>query len=120
MKKTARFSQAAIGAGLMLSCWGAAPAHAEFFNNVKRSFQTEIPHFFQDDIPCAFGGQPMSGAKSACRPRPADPAVARLHGDTGTGGPTQPLPQPVMPQGVAGSGGTQASPIPAQRRPIPY
>jgi len=74
-----------------------APARAEFFDDVKRTFQTDIPHFFQDDIPCAFGGQPTSGAKRTChdgehraapppaparkvsaprpRPRPAKPDV---------------------------------------------
>ena len=50
-------------AALMLA---SAPARAEFFDDVKRTFQTDIPHFFQDDIPCAFGGGPTSGAKRTC------------------------------------------------------
>ena len=45
-----------------------APARADDFpNDVKRTFTTDIPHFFQDDIPCAFGGQPTSGARSSCK-----------------------------------------------------
>jgi hypothetical protein len=44
-----------------------APARAgDFPNDVQRTFTTDIPHFFQDDIPCAFGGQPTSGTKSSC------------------------------------------------------
>ena len=27
---------------------------------------SDIPHFFQDDIPCAFGGRPTSGTRTAC------------------------------------------------------
>jgi hypothetical protein len=63
-------------AALMLA---SAPARAEFFDDVKRTFQTDIPHFFQDDIPCAFGGQPTSGAKRTCHdgaPQAARPAPA--------------------------------------------
>ena len=48
----------------------AAPMSAradDFPNDVKRTFTTDIPHFFQDDIPCAFGGQPTSGTKSSCK-----------------------------------------------------
>ena len=48
----------------------AAPVTAradDFPNDVKRTFTTDIPHFFQDDIPCAFGGQPTSGTKSSCK-----------------------------------------------------
>ena len=44
-----------------------APARADFFDGVRRTFQTDIPHFFQDDIPCAFGGKPTSGARASCR-----------------------------------------------------
>src|SRR5206468_520969 len=57
----------------------SAPARAEFFDDVKRAFETDIPHFFQDDIPCAFGGRPTSGAKRTCHdserpPAPSAPA----------------------------------------------
>jgi hypothetical protein len=43
-----------------------APARADFFDGVRQTFQTDIPHFFQDDIPCAFGGRPTSGTKASC------------------------------------------------------
>jgi hypothetical protein len=43
-----------------------ASARADFFDDTRRTFTTDIPHFFQDDIPCAFGGQPTSGTKSSC------------------------------------------------------
>jgi len=54
------------------------PAQADFFDGARRTFQTDIPHFFtqdvphffQDDIPCAFGGRPTSGAKKSCNSRP--------------------------------------------------
>jgi hypothetical protein len=55
----------------------AAPMTAradDFPNDVKRTFTTDIPHFFQDDIPCAFGGQPTSGTKSSCK-GPSHPAA---------------------------------------------
>jgi hypothetical protein len=59
-----------------LASLSATPAHADFFDDMRRTFQTDIPHFFQDDIPCAFGGQPTSGAKKACKSsdHPAKPA----------------------------------------------
>ena len=44
-----------------------APARADFFDGARRTFTTDIPHFFQDDIPCAFGGKPTSGARTSCR-----------------------------------------------------
>jgi hypothetical protein len=43
-----------------------APARADFFDDTRRTFTTDIPHFFQDDIPCAFGGRPTSGTKASC------------------------------------------------------
>jgi hypothetical protein len=65
------------------------PAQADFFDGARRTFQTDIPHFFtkdvphffQDDVPCAFGGQPTSGARRSCNappdnarsPAPAEP-----------------------------------------------
>jgi hypothetical protein len=42
------------------------PARADFFDDMRRTFETDIPHFFQDDIPCAFGGKPTSGTKTSC------------------------------------------------------
>jgi hypothetical protein len=54
----------------------ASPARADDFpSDVKRTFTTDIPHFFQDDIPCAFGGKPTSGAKSSCK-GPSQPATS--------------------------------------------
>ena len=44
-----------------------APARADFFDDARRTFTTDIPHFFQDDVPCAFGGRPTSGTRSSCR-----------------------------------------------------
>jgi hypothetical protein len=51
-------------------------ARADFFDDARRTFQTDIPHFFQDDVPCAFGGQPTSHTKSSCKSpsQPAKPA----------------------------------------------
>jgi hypothetical protein len=52
---------------LTLSSLVPAPARADFFDDMRRTFQTDIPHFFQDDIPCAFGGQPTSHTKTSCK-----------------------------------------------------
>ena len=52
---------------LTLTCALAAPARADFFDGVRRTFTTDIPHFFQDDIPCAFGGQPTSHTRTSCK-----------------------------------------------------
>ena len=69
----------------LLSCAALAPspARADFFDNVRRTFQTDIPHFFQDDIPCAFGGRPTSGTRTSCRSgsRPAAEHAADVSGD---------------------------------------
>jgi hypothetical protein len=64
---------------LTLAFLAPASAHADFFDDMRRTFQTDIPHFFQDDIPCAFGGQPTSGAKKSCKSpaQPAKPAPAK-------------------------------------------
>lgn len=56
------------------------PAQADFFDGARRTFQTDIPHFFtqdvphffQDDVPCAFGGRPTSGARRSCNAPPAN------------------------------------------------
>jgi len=45
----------------------ATPARADFFDGLRQTFTTGIPHFFQDDIPCAFGGQPTSHTKTSCK-----------------------------------------------------
>ncbi len=77
--KTFRLVHAAYPiAALLLAC-GAGPARADFFNDVRRTFEVDIPHFFQDDIPCAFGGQPTSHTRTSCRgaDRPVRPAAAK-------------------------------------------
>jgi len=51
----------------LLTCMVPAPARADFFDNMRRTFTTDIPHFFQDDIPCAFGGQPTSHTRTSCK-----------------------------------------------------
>ena len=52
---------------VLLTLAPLAPARADFFDDARKTFTSDIPHFFQDDIPCAFGGQPTSGTKSACK-----------------------------------------------------
>jgi hypothetical protein len=51
----------------MLAVASTVPARADFFDDARKTFETDIPHFFQDDIPCAFGGNPTSGAKTSCK-----------------------------------------------------
>jgi hypothetical protein len=70
---------------LTLACLAPAPARADFFDDVHRTFQTgiphfftaDVPHFFQDDIRCAFGGRPTSGTGTSCKSpeRPAQQAA---------------------------------------------
>src|ERR1700738_73412 len=52
---------------LTLASLAPAPARADFFDDARRTFVTDIPHFFQDDIPCTFGGQPTSHTKTSCK-----------------------------------------------------
>jgi hypothetical protein len=71
------YALAVVFAGILVL---PAPARADDFpNDVKRTFTTDIPHFFQDDIPCAFGGNPTSGAKTACKQdkKPAQQPAAK-------------------------------------------
>jgi hypothetical protein len=58
---------------LTLASLAPTPARADFFDDARRTFQTDIPHFFQDDIPCAFGGRPTSHTKTSCK-SPSHPA----------------------------------------------
>lgn len=62
-------------AALTLACLAPTPARADFFDDARRTFETDIPHFFQDDVPCAFGGQPTSHTKTSCKSasQPAKP-----------------------------------------------
>jgi hypothetical protein len=51
----------------------AAPAKADFLDDVRKTFTKDMPHFFQDDVPCAFGGQPTSHTRKSCNsPKPED------------------------------------------------
>jgi hypothetical protein len=43
-----------------------APARADFLEGPRTFFTQDVPHFFQDDIPCAFGGRPTSGTRASC------------------------------------------------------
>ncbi len=65
MTKRTFFALAAFGATAFVM-QGVSPAHADFFDGARQTFTKDIPHFFQDDIPCAFGGQPTSHTKSSC------------------------------------------------------
>ena len=54
------------------------PASADFFDDARKTVTTDIPHFFQDDVPCTFGGQPTSGARRSCQgEKPKAPSAAR-------------------------------------------
>lgn len=79
MKRCARLSWiASTIATLMLSALAASPAHADFFDGARQTFQNDIPHFFtqsvphffQDDIPCAVVGHPTSGTTKSCNQKP--------------------------------------------------
>lgn len=43
------------------------PVRADFFDDARKALQSDIPHFFQDDIPCAFGGKPTSHTRTGCK-----------------------------------------------------
>jgi hypothetical protein len=62
-------SRIVCSAGLvpMLVALASSPARADFFDGMRRTFEIDIPHFFQDDIPCAFGGRPTSHTRTTCR-----------------------------------------------------
>ena len=67
---------------LTLASLAPASARADFFDDTRRTFQTDIPHFFQDDVPCAFGGQPTSQTKTSCK-SPDHPAKHTTDKDRG-------------------------------------
>ena len=52
-------------AALALAALTSAPARADFFSDLRRTVQTDIPHFFQHDLPCAFGSRTSCKASSA-------------------------------------------------------
>ncbi len=66
------------------------PARADFFDGARRTFQTDIPHFFQDDIPCAFGGQPTSHTKTSCKKSDPPKGAAVKPVDRATAPPAKP------------------------------
>ncbi len=95
--RTWLFRFAYLMAVLTLAALAPTPARADFFDQARRTFTTDIPHFFQDDIPCAFGGKPTSGTKASCKSR-ATPATDKGHGAPGgsdkTPEPDNPPPSP--------------------------
>jgi hypothetical protein len=72
-----RFRLALPAAVLALATFAPTVARADFFDDARQTFTVGIPHFFQDDVPCFFGGQPTSGARKSCKPpaHPAQPAA---------------------------------------------
>ncbi len=66
MSATLRYLAPAIAVSLLVS-FAPRTARADFFDDMRRTFTSDIPHFFQDDIPCAFGGQPTSGTRKTCK-----------------------------------------------------
>ena len=85
MSATLRYLAPAIAVSLLIS-FAPRTARADFFDDMRRTFTSDIPHFFQDDIPCAFGGQPTSHTRSSCKsgdhaaPSNAKPAPASAKG----------------------------------------
>lgn len=55
-------------AAMTLTILAPVPARADFFDDARKTLTSDIPHFFQDDIPCFFGGHPTSGTKKSCKP----------------------------------------------------
>jgi hypothetical protein len=43
------------------------PARADFFDDARKTFKSDIPRFFQHDIPCAFGGKPNGHTETSCK-----------------------------------------------------
>jgi hypothetical protein len=57
-----------------------------------------MPHFFQDDIPCAFGGSPTSGTKTSCKSdQPSKTATEKDNKSAAAGPPHKPKPPPHKP-----------------------
>jgi hypothetical protein len=60
-------------AAISMTVGTAMPARADFLDGVRKTFTNDLPHFFQDDVPCAFGGQPTSHTRKSCNsPKPED------------------------------------------------
>lgn len=87
---------------LTLAALAPLPARADFFDDARKTFTKDIPHFFQDDVPCTFGGQPTSGTKASCdnksndskpppsKPQNLTPPPETLPPSTGTAVPPPP------------------------------
>ena len=71
--KTLFAARIAAMTGVAVLALATAPARADFFDGARQTFTSDIPHFFQDDIPCFFGGQPTSHTKSSCNSSNAAP-----------------------------------------------
>ena len=94
---------------LVLTTLAPMPAHADFLDDVRRTFTTDMPHFFQDDIPCAFGGQPTSRTRTSCKqPGPPAKAAPVKAGDRVSVPPNKVRHAPANP--AAGSAGQAAGP----------
>jgi hypothetical protein len=76
MTRIARCTSAVVFSVTLVA---AVPARADFFDGMRKTFTNDLPHFFQDDVPCAFGGQPTSHTRKSCNsPKPQDkPKAAR-------------------------------------------
>jgi hypothetical protein len=59
----------------------APPARADFLDDVRKTFTKDMPHFFQDDIPCAFGGQPTSHTRRSCKDKSENTPPVRRNRD---------------------------------------
>lgn len=66
---------------LTLSSLAPTAARADFFDDARRTVTTDIPHFFQDDVPCAFGGHPTSRTKTSCKSAAKSTGHAAKHAD---------------------------------------
>jgi hypothetical protein len=55
-----------IAAAIAMTVATAMPARADLFDGMRKTFANDLPHFFQDDVPCAFGGQPTSHTRKSC------------------------------------------------------
>jgi hypothetical protein len=107
-----RLKELSMAVALLMGAWlMPMPARAgDFPDDVKRTFTTDIPHFFQDDIPCAFGGKPTSGAKSACKGSGhAATAKAKKHKTPSK----KPVPAHTDAANAGASGGAAAGTAPA-------
>ena len=68
-----RIARCASVAAISVTVVAAMPARADFLDGVRKTLTNDLPHFFQDDVPCAFGGQPTSHTRKSCNsPRPED------------------------------------------------